>query len=94
MGLHPGLGSLGGSRRSAPSWRESDYHAMDLVTLVNTTILLVWPPPAGPAGRAALSKWGWFACTPFGMCPLPLYTPMQCDAVPSTGPFLRWKNHF
>lgn len=28
------------------------------------------------------------------MFSLPLYTPMQCDAVPSTGPFLRWKNHF
>lgn len=40
MGLHPGLGILGGSLRSAPSWGESDYHEMDLVTLVNTTILL------------------------------------------------------
>lgn len=41
MGLHPGLGSLEGGLRSAPSWEESDYHEMDLVTLVNTTVLLV-----------------------------------------------------
>lgn len=51
-------------------------------------------PPGGPAGRAALSKWGWFTCIPLWYVFLTLYTPMQCGAVPNTGTFLGWKNHF
>lgn len=41
MGLQPGLQSLEGSWRSAPSWGESDYSEIDLVMLVDTKVLLV-----------------------------------------------------